>query len=54
MSLMQGINAKIRKSQKRVIFAEGEDKNMLKAAIEFEKNKLEKKDDTKWKNFETN
>jgi malate dehydrogenase (oxaloacetate-decarboxylating)(NADP+) len=40
MSLMQGINAKIRKSQKRVIFAEGEDKNMLKAAIEFEKNKL--------------
>ena len=40
MSLMQGINAKIRKSPKRVIFAEGEDKNMLKAAIEFGKNKL--------------
>jgi len=40
MSLMQGINAKIRKNQKRVIFAEGEDKNMLKAAIEFGKNKL--------------
>jgi malate dehydrogenase (oxaloacetate-decarboxylating)(NADP+) len=40
MSLMQGINAKIRKKTKRVIFAEGEDKNMLKAAIEFGKNKL--------------
>ena len=36
MSLMQGINAKVRKIQ-RVIFAEGEDENMLKAAIEFEK-----------------
>ncbi|MFL2890099.1 MAG: NADP-dependent malic enzyme [Pelagibacteraceae bacterium] len=40
MSLMQGINAKIRKKPKRVIFAEGEDENMLKAAIEFGKNKL--------------
>ena len=40
MSIMQGINAKIRKSPKRVIFAEGEDENMLKAAIEFGKNKL--------------
>ena len=40
MSLMQGINAKIKKNTKRVIFAEGEDKNMLKAAIEFGKNKL--------------
>ena len=40
MSLMQGINAKVRKSPKRVIFAEGEDENMLKAAIEFGKNKL--------------
>ncbi len=40
MSIMQGINAKIRKNQKRVIFAEGEDENMLKAAIEFGKNKL--------------
>ena len=40
MSLMQGINAKVRKNPKRVIFAEGEDKNMLKAAIEFGKNKL--------------
>ena len=40
MSLMQGINAKVRKNSKRVIFAEGEDENMLKAAIEFKKNKL--------------
>jgi malate dehydrogenase (oxaloacetate-decarboxylating)(NADP+) len=40
MSLMQGVNAKIRKNPKRVIFAEGEDINMLKAAIEFRKNKL--------------
>ena len=40
MSLMQGINAKVRKKPKRVIFAEGEDENMLKAAIEFGKNKL--------------
>ena len=40
MALMQGINAKIRKNPKRVIFAEGEDINMLKAAIEFSKNKL--------------
>ena len=33
MSIMQGINAKIRKNPKRVIFAEGEDENMLKAAL---------------------
>ena len=40
MSLMQGINAKVRKKPKTVVFAEGEDENMLKAAIEFGKNKL--------------
>ncbi len=40
MSIMQGINAKVRKNPKKVIFAEGEDENMLKAAIEFGKNKL--------------
>ena len=40
MSVMQGINAKVKKNPKRVIFAEGEDENMLKAAIEFGKNKL--------------
>ena len=40
MSLMQGINAKVKKNPKRVVFAEGEDENMLKAAIEFNKNKM--------------
>jgi len=40
MSVMQGINAKVRKNPKKVIFAEGEDENMLKAAVEFGKNKL--------------
>ena len=40
MSLMQGINSKVKKNPKRVIFAEGEDENMLKAAVEFGKNKL--------------
>ena len=41
MSLMQGINAKVRKHPKRVIFAEGEDENMLKVSMaEFGKNKL--------------
>ncbi len=40
MSIMQGINAKVKKNPKKVIFAEGEDENMLKAAIEFGKNKL--------------
>ena len=29
-----------KKSPKKVVFAEGEDENMLKAAIEFGKNKL--------------
>ena len=42
MSIMQGINSKVRKNPKRVVFAEGEDENMLKAAIEFEKHKLGK------------
>ena len=40
MSIMQGINSKVRKNPKRVVFAEGEDESMLKAAIEFGKNKL--------------
>ena len=40
MSIMQGINAKVRKNPKKVIFAEGEDENMLKAAIEFGRNRL--------------
>ena len=40
MSIMQGINSKVRKNPKKVVFAEGEDENMLKAAVEFGKNKL--------------
>ena len=32
---MQGINSQIKKTQKRVVFAEGEDENTLKAAIAF-------------------
>ncbi len=42
MSLMQGINSKVKKSPKTVVFAEGEDENMLKAAVEFAKSKLGK------------
>ena len=42
MSIMQGINAHVRKNPKSVIFTEGEDENMLKAAIEFGKNNLGK------------
>ncbi|MDA7606829.1 phosphate acyltransferase [Pelagibacteraceae bacterium] len=37
---MQGINAQIKKSQKRVVFAEGEDPNILKAAVAFKNSKL--------------
>ena len=37
---MQGINSQIRKTQKRVIFADGEDENTLKAAIAFKNNGL--------------
>jgi malate dehydrogenase (oxaloacetate-decarboxylating)(NADP+) len=40
MNIMQSINAQIKKSQKRVVFAEGEDPNILKAAIAFKKSKL--------------
>jgi malate dehydrogenase (oxaloacetate-decarboxylating)(NADP+) len=35
VSIMQGINSLIKKTPKRVIFAEGEDENSLKAAIAF-------------------
>ena len=37
---MQGINSLIKKNQKRVIFAEGEDENTLKAAVAFKNSKL--------------
>jgi malate dehydrogenase (oxaloacetate-decarboxylating)(NADP+) len=40
MNIMQGINAQIKKSQKRVVFAEGEDSNTLKAAVAFKNSKL--------------
>ena len=40
MSIMQGINAKIKKSPKTVVFAEGEDENMLKAAIAYKNSRL--------------
>ena len=40
MNIMQGINAQIKKSQKRVVFAEGEDPSILKAAVAFKNSKL--------------
>jgi len=40
MNIMQSINAQIKKSQKKVVFAEGEDPNILKAAIAFKNSKL--------------
>ncbi len=40
MSIMQGINAQIKKSPKTVVFAEGEDENMLKAAIAYKNSRL--------------
>jgi len=35
VTIMQGINSKIKKIQKKIVFAEGEDENTLKAAIAF-------------------
>ena len=40
MNIMQSINAQIKKSQKRVVFAEGEDPSILKAAVAFKNSKL--------------
>jgi len=40
MSIMQGINAQIKKNPKTVVFAEGEDENMLKAAIAYKNSRL--------------
>ena len=39
VTIMQGVNSYIKK-QKRVVFADGEDENMLKAAIAFKNSKL--------------
>jgi malate dehydrogenase (oxaloacetate-decarboxylating)(NADP+) len=40
LTIMQGINSYIKKNQKRIVFADGEDKNTLKAAIAFKNAKL--------------
>ena len=40
LTIMQGINSYIKKNQKRIVFADGEDKNTLKAAITFKNSKL--------------
>ena len=40
VTIMQGINNQIKKSQKKVVFADGEDENTLKAAIAFKNSGL--------------
>ena len=40
VTIMQGINNYIKKNQKRIVFADGEDVNTLKAAIAFKNSKL--------------
>jgi len=40
VTIMQGINSQIKKAQKKVVFADGEDENTLKAAIAFKNGKL--------------
>ncbi len=40
VTIMQGINSYIKKKTKKVVFADGEDENMLKAAIAFKNSKL--------------
>jgi len=40
LTIMQGINSKIKKNQKRVVFTDGEDENTLKAAIAFKNAEL--------------
>ena len=40
MNIMQNINVQIKKSQKKVVFAEGEDPNILRAAVAFKNSKL--------------
>ena len=40
ITIMQGINSYIKKNQKRIVFADGEDENTLKAAIAFKNSKL--------------
>ena len=40
VTIIQGINTYIKKKQKKVVFADGEDENTLKAAIAFKNSKL--------------
>ena len=40
VTIMQGINSQIKKTQKRIVFADGEDENTLKAAIAFKNGRL--------------
>ncbi len=40
VTIMQGINSYIKRKPKKVVFADGEDENMLKAAIAFKNSKL--------------
>ena len=40
VTIMQGINSQIKRTQKRVVFADGEDENTLKAAIAFKNSGL--------------
>jgi len=40
VTIMQGINSHIKKNQKKIVFADGEDENTLKAAIAFKNSKL--------------
>ncbi len=40
VTIMQGINSQIKKTQKKVVFTDGEDQNTLKAAIAFKKSGL--------------
>ena len=40
MSIMQGINAQVKKRPKTVVFAEGEDQSMLKAAVAYKNSRL--------------
>ena len=40
VTIMQGINSYIKKNQKKIVFADGEDENTLKAAIAFKNSRL--------------
>jgi len=40
VTIMQGINSHIKKNQKKIVFADGEDENTLKAAIAFKNSRL--------------